>query len=292
MKRQMKKHMDLFLELGKVRISMLATISMITGYILAYGNVSVSLIFLVAGVFLLACGSATVNHLQDQSVDSRMQRTRGRPLPAGRVTRRYAWVVAVVSVCVGCALILAAGNATAALLGLAAIFWYNAVYTPLKRVTAFAAVPGGIVGAIPPVIGWTAGGGAVLDPRILAVAFFFFVWQVPHFWLLLLFTAGKDYERAGMPSLTRIFGLDQLARITFMWIFATAVTCLVIPLFGIILHAWVNIGLLGAGLWLVVRTAKILRRPASAISFRLAFRQINLYVCWVISLLAANGIVG
>ncbi|MEE9270657.1 MAG: UbiA family prenyltransferase, partial [Candidatus Krumholzibacteria bacterium] len=165
-------------------------------------------------------------------------------------------------------------------------------YTPLKRVTAFAAVPGGVVGAIPPVIGWVAGGGAVFEPRILAVAFFFFMWQVPHFWLLLLFAAGRDYEHVGLPSLTRIFALDQLARITFMWIFATAVTCLVIPLFGIRSNAWVNIGLLAAGLWLVVRTARILRRPSGAISFRLAFKHINLYVCWVISLLALNGIVG
>jgi protoheme IX farnesyltransferase len=244
------------------------------------------------GVFLIACGSATVNHIQDHAVDARMQRTQGGPLPSGRVTRRYAWTVAITAIVAGCVLIYLAGNVTAVLLGLAAIFWYNVVYTPLKRVTAFAAVPGGVVGAIPPVIGWVAGGGEMFEPRILAVAFFFFIWQVPHFWLLLLFAAGRDYEKVGLPSLTRIFALDQLARITFMWIFATAVTCLVIPLFGIISHAWINIGFLAAGLWLVVRTANILRRPASAISFRLAFKQINLYVCWVISLLALNGIVG
>ena len=72
---------------------------------------------------------------------------------------------------------------------------YNGVYTPLKRVSAFAAIPGGVVGSLPPVIGWAAGGGSVTDARILAVAFFFFVWQVPHFWSRIVFTL------QGMPLL-------------------------------------------------------------------------------------------
>ncbi|MEE9269875.1 MAG: UbiA family prenyltransferase, partial [Candidatus Krumholzibacteria bacterium] len=126
----MTRHIDLFLELGKVRISMLATTSMIAGYVLAFGSVSVALLVLVIGVFLIACGSATVNHIQDRAVDARMQRTQGRPLPCGRVTTRYAWTVAVAATGVGCALIYVAGNVTAVLLGLVAIFWYNAVYTP------------------------------------------------------------------------------------------------------------------------------------------------------------------
>ena len=93
------------------------------------------------------------------------------------------------------------GHPLAALLGLITVVWYNGIYTPLKRVTAFAAIPGGVVGAIPPVIGWVSGGGDPTDARIIVVAFFFFVWQVPHFWLLLM-RIGGDYERAGLPSLT------------------------------------------------------------------------------------------
>jgi protoheme IX farnesyltransferase len=287
----MKKHLDLFLELGKVRISSLATISMITGYILAFGNVSWSLALLFLGVFVIACGSATINHVQDRDIDLRMRRTAGRALPSGRVSLRYAWTMGVANIIVGSLLILLAANATAMVLGLLAIFWYNVVYTPLKRRTAFAAVPGGLVGAIPPVIGWVAGGGELFDPRILAVAFFFFIWQVPHFWLLLVFSCGKDYERAGLPSLTRIFGLEQIGRITYMWIIATAVTCLVIPLFGAIAHPGISIGLVVAGVWLVWKSANILRTPAAMMSFRVAFKQINLYVCWIIALLAVNGVI-
>lgn len=287
-----KRQLDLFLELGKVRISSLATVSMIAGYILAHGGVSWRLLGMIAGVFLIACGSSVINHIQDRKIDGRMARTNGRPLPSGRVGIRDASVLAVLCIAAGSAVILAVSTPAAVLLGWLAIAWYNGVYTPLKRYTAFAAVPGGVVGAIPPVIGWAAGGGAPDDPRILAVAVFFFLWQVPHFWLLLLFSCGRDYERAGLPSLTRIFSFEQIARITFVWILATAVACLAIPLFGVMHTAWVSLGLVAAGLWIVLRSRNILFHPAGVGTFRLAFRQINLYVFWVISLLAVDGILG
>ncbi|MEJ2720508.1 MAG: UbiA family prenyltransferase, partial [bacterium] len=181
---------------------------------------------------------------------------------------------------------LASSNLAAMMLGALTVFWYNGVYTPLKRVTAFAAVPGGVVGAIPPVIGWVAGGGSPADPRILAVAVFFFMWQVPHFWLLLLSTADDDYERAGMPSLTRLFSFDQVARISFMWIFGAAIVCLAIPLFGIIRAGWVNFGLIAAGVWLVWRSTRILKSANGVPAFRCAFNQVNAYALLVVSLLA------
>ena len=186
-------------------------------------------------------------------------------------------------------MILASSNLTAMVLGLLTVFWYNGVYTPLKRVTAFAAVPGGLVGAIPPVIGWVGGGGSPLDPRILAVAVFLFMWQIPHFWLLLLFTAGEDYEKAGLPSLTRVFSFEQVARISFMWILGTAIVCLVIPLFGIVQGGWINIGFLMAGGWLVLRSARILRVTKGVVAFRRAFNHVNAYALLVLSLLAIGG---
>jgi protoheme IX farnesyltransferase len=287
-----KEHLHLLLELGKVRISSLATVSMIAGFILAAGGVSAALVALVLGVFLIACGSATINQIQDRDLDARMRRTAGRAIPSGRASVLYASVAAGIELALGSAVILSAGGFAAMFLGLVAVFWYNAVYTPLKRVTAFAAVPGGVVGAIPPVIGWVAGGGEVFDPRILAVAVFFFVWQVPHFWLLLLFSCGKDYERAGLPSMTKLFRLDQIARITYTWIIATAVICLVIPLFGAVTIPVVSVGLALAGAWLAWNSSRILRAPVTMPSFRAAFKQINVYVCWVIILLSANGVAG
>jgi protoheme IX farnesyltransferase len=118
------------------------------------------------------------------------------------------------------------------------------------------------------------------------------MWQVPHFWLLLLFSCGRDYEAAGIPSMTRIFSLEQIARMTFMWILATVTTCMAIPLSGIIDNDWINLGLFAAGLWLVWRSVAILRVPGGVHAFRVAFRHVNLYVLVVISMLSLGGIVG
>ncbi|UCH84957.1 MAG: protoheme IX farnesyltransferase [Candidatus Latescibacterota bacterium] len=285
----MRERIDIFLDLGKVRISSLATVTMVAGYILARGNVTWDLVVLTAGVFALACGSSALNQAQERDIDGKMRRTMGRPVPSGRVSVGSAIGFAAIFITAGSLMIFASSNWVAMALGLFTVFWYNGVYTPLKRVTAFAAVPGGLVGAVPPVIGWVAGGGSPTDPRILAVAVFLFMWQIPHFWLLLLFTAGDDYEKAGLPSLTGVFSFEQVARISFMWIFGTAIVCVVIPLFGIIQEGWINIGLLAAGVWLVWRSARILRVTNGVVVFRRAFNHVNAYALLVLSLLAIGG---
>jgi protoheme IX farnesyltransferase len=281
----MREGLSILMELSKVRIAVLSTLSTITGYILAAGTLTPVAVVPLFGVFLLACGSASINHFQDRDVDALMKRTRSRPVPSGRISPAGALAVGLLLVAAGTACLI--GAPVAALLGLVTVAWYNGVYTPLKRVTAFAAIPGGIVGAIPPVIGWVSGGGAVNDPRIMAVAFFFFVWQVPHFWLLLL-RIGADYERAGLPSLTTVFSRRQLTRITFVWMVATAVACLMIPMFGLDAPGWILAGFVAASVWLTWNAVVMLRTEGTM----LAFREINVYALMVISLLSLSGFLG
>jgi len=286
----MRRHARTLLETGKVRISSLATITMIAGYVLARGEVTWPLAAVTVGVFLVAFGSSGLNQIQERDVDAIMERTCGRPLPSRRSSLTYAVAVSVLCLVSGALVVLAGSNAAAMGLALAAAAWYNGVYTPLKRVTAFAAVFGGVVGAIPPVIGWVAGGGWALDARILAVAFFFFMWQVPHFWLFLLSSCGEDYEKAGLPSMTRTFSSEQISRITFMWIIGTAAACLMMPLFGVIDEPWVNVGFLAAGVWIVWRSVRILHASCGDTGFQHAFKRINQYACIVVSLLSLAGL--
>ena len=217
------------------------------------------------GVLFLACGSCALNQCQERNLDKLMERTRSRPLPSGKMSPGVCLLVSLSLMFTGAALFVYGANLMALVLGLFAVLWYNGTYTYLKKKTAFAAIPGALIGAIPPAIGWISGGGSLLDPRIGVVAFFFFIWQVPHFWFLLL-NFGKDYENGGLPSLTKIFTSAQLARMTFVWVFATAVTCVIVPLFGLVESKTINGGLFAAGFWMVWKTFKILRATSRGLS--------------------------
>lgn len=281
----MHRHAIILLELGKVRIAVMSVVSVMAGYVLAAGRFDGGTATAVLGVFLLACGASALNQWQERDLDARMARTAGRPLPSGRVTPRYVLTAAFAMVTAGAAVLYP--HWTAIGLGIFTVFWYNGVYTPLKRVTAFAAVPGGVVGALPPVIGWVCGGGEILDPRIGAVAFFFFIWQIPHFWLLLMRT-GDDYRRAGLPTLTSTFSRKQLSRVTFVWMLATAVTGLMLPMFGVSENVWVFLGFAVVAVWLAWHAVSMLRSGGK----RLAFNQINAFALLVISLLTLSGLRG
>lgn len=273
----------LLLFLGKIRISLLVTLSTATGYLLAAKEATIQMLVPAAAVFLLACGSCALNQYQERKIDALMERTKNRPLPSGKLHPDTALLISMGLIFSGSCILFCWTNLIAWGLSLFAIVWYNGFYTYLKRKTAFAVIPGAMIGGIPPLIGWVSGGGHPLDPKILAISFFFFMWQVPHFWLLLL-NFGKDYEKAGFPSLTRIFTSAQLSRMTFLWIFATAVTCMIIPIFGVVESHAINGSLFAAGFWLVWKTSRILTAQSQEFPFRFNFKVINIYVLLVMFL--------
>lgn len=277
-------------ELSKIRISLLVALSTFVGYLLAAGELSFPILIPTAGVFLLACGSAALNQYQEREFDRLMERTRSRPIASGRITPGEGFFISLSLMLAGALILLLGANLTALGLGLLNVLWYNGFYTPLKRKTPFAVAPGSVIGAIPPAIGWVAAGRSLADPRILGLAFFFFIWQVPHFWLLLL-SFGNDYRKAGFPSLTEKFSPPQLARITFVWIIATAMACLLIPLFGIGNTAILYLVLAASALWLVWKSRKLLHQPVNNFSFRPVFHTINIYILVVMFALSLEKLV-
>jgi heme o synthase len=168
-----------------------------------------------------------------------------------------------------------------------ALVWYNGLYLFLKRTTAFAAVPGALVGAIPPVLGWCAAGGVLLDATILEVGFFFFIWQIPHFWLLAQ-VYGSEYEGAGFALPSRTLSSDQFRQMTSAWILAVAATGLVLAVtqrFGI---PW-NFLALGSSIGLCIATLTRRNRPGRFVALAL-FRRINIYAFVITVLLIANSL--
>jgi protoheme IX farnesyltransferase len=265
-----------FLELTKLRISGASTFTAAAGYVAFLRGANAGLVTTLLGILLLAMGSSALNEVQEHKLDALMPRTANRPIPRGDLSPALAATIAVTLSISGFLILLLAHNLISALLGALALAWYNGFYTPLKRVSAFAVVPGSLIGALPPAIGWTAAGGHVGDPSVLALAFVFFIWQVPHFWLLVGLHA-EGYEAAGYPTLVGLFGRPRLSRLTFTWTCGTAAACGLLPLFRV-LASWPAELMLGLGaLWLILGSLPLLRPGQDATLYRRVFMNINLF---------------
>jgi len=156
-----------FAELIKVRIALAVVLSTAVGYLVVNHAADDLLVWVSLGVFLLASGSAAINHLQEAGQDASMERTAGRPIPSGNISRPVAMGIALALSLGGITILWVTGGWLPALLGLITLAWYNAVYTPLKTVTPYALLIGALVGAIPPAIGYTAAGGGIEEVNLL-----------------------------------------------------------------------------------------------------------------------------
>jgi protoheme IX farnesyltransferase len=286
----LNKNLKIFSELTKIKITSFVALTTAFGFIAASGKINFDIVPVLLGVLLLAFGSAALNHYQERNFDAMMDRTKNRPIPSGRISSNNVLLISVLLVISGSVVLLIGSNLLALCFGLINLVWYNFVYTLLKRKTAFAIVPGSLVGAIPPVIGWVAAGGKLVDPQILAIAFFFFVWQIPHFWLLLL-VMDKDYRKAGFPTLTQIFSRDQLSRITFVWITSTAVTGFMISLFGLVTDIWISFALFLSCIWLTWKAFKLLSDTEDLTVFRLTFGYINYFALFVVFMVSIDKLI-
>lgn len=286
----MKEKIKILAELTKIRITFFVTVTTAFGYIAASDYLNFEFVILLAGVLSLACGSAALNHYQERNTDALMSRTRNRPIPSGRISANAALEISVILILIGILLITLAGNFISTLFGLLNLIWYNIIYTPLKKKTAFAIIPGSLVGAIPPIIGWTAAGGSLLNPQILMIAFFFFIWQIPHFWLLLL-VLDEDYKKAGMPTLTNLFSKSQLARITFIWIMATAISSLFLPMVALVETEIVKYLIVLSVILLSINSLKLLKYSDENPTIKFAFRNINFFVLFIVSIISFDKLI-
>ena len=275
------------LELSKIKITFSVMLTTITGYILAAQSFHWQMIPTVFGLFILACGSAILNQFQEHRLDIKMERTRQRPIPSGRISPQRALFMGICFSLLGAAFIFLNSGVLAMSLGVLALVWYNGFYTPLKKITPFAVIPGSVIGALPPLVGWVAGGGSLADPRALIMAFFFFIWQVPHFWLLML-KYGRQYEKAGFPSLQKYYSDKHIRLITFLWTFSTAVTALMLPVFKVVGSMITTLGILFISVGLVFSFLRILKYDTVLFKPMKYFMKINIYVLLIILLLTAD----
>ena len=195
-------------ELTKPNVVLLMILTSVIGMFMAVpGMVPLNALILGnLGIALCAGAAAAVNHLVDQRIDQRMSRTHNRPLAQGRLTVRQATVFALVIGSLGMAILLIWVNALTAWLTLASLVGYAFVYTMfLKRATPQNIVIGGLAGAAPPLLGWTAVTGEIHGHALLLVLIIF-AWTPPHFWALAIHRR-EEYAAVDIPMLPVTHGV-------------------------------------------------------------------------------------
>jgi len=191
-----------------------------TGYFICRNTFCPEFFSLIPGIFLLTAGSAVLNQFTEREQDAKMGRTRNRPVVSGKITHGSTLIVFSLLIFSGSCLLFLNGLIPFAL-GCTGVILYNLLYTPLKKVTLLAIIPGAVVGAIPPLIGYTSACGTVLNSKILFFSAFMFVWQIPHFWLLLL-RYGKEYQLAGFRTIYDYLTEKQIKYLVSLWVILSA----------------------------------------------------------------------
>lgn len=187
-----------FVEITKARLSISVVVSTIAGYLLGFNEEQpfqwMVLMLLIVGGYCMVGASNVFNQIIEIELDAKMDRTKNRPLPSGRVSKQNAFILGCVLTILGLA-ILYNVNPKTAMFGAISIFMYVSLYTPLKTFTPLSVFVGAFPGAIPFMLGWVAATGHFgIEAGTLFIIQFF--WQFPHFWAIGWFLY-DDYKKAG-----------------------------------------------------------------------------------------------
>jgi protoheme IX farnesyltransferase len=161
---------------------------------------------------------------------------------------------------------------------------YNVIYTGLKKKTTLAIIPGALVGAVPPLIGYTAAGGAMTDMAIILFALFMFLWQMPHFWLLLL-RYGEEYEKAGIKTFHRILSDSTIVRLVMAWITGSSILLWILAAIYMPFSHIAAIMLLVLNVFFILAFARIIGAGLEGPRSRYAFVAFNSFTAIVMLIL-------
>jgi len=257
-----------YFELIKPKVVGLILFTALVGMLLATpGMVPLpTLFFGLLGIGLCAGSGAALNHVVDQRIDALMDRTRERPLPSGDLDARHALVFALGLAAVSVLVLVVFVNPLTALLTFVAFIGYAVIYTMyLKRATPQNIVWGGIAGAMPPLLGWTAVTGEVSVEGLL-LALLVFVWTPPHFWALAI-KRRDEYARADIPMLPVTHGLTY----TKLQILIYSLLLFWVSLMPFMIHMsgpLYLVGALGLGSGFVYQSVRLLRSQGDTLAMK------------------------
>ncbi len=191
-------------QLFKIRVTSLIVMTAWAGYYMGATKAGVSslswtLLNALWGIGLTSAGAAALNEVLERDIDSRMRRTRNRPLPSGRMDLGTGLIAGLVAVLVGSLSLAISTNLLTGILAFSTALTYLAAYTPLKRISPISTFVGAFPGAMPPLLGWTAIRGSV-EPEAIFLFLIVFFWQFPHFQAI-AWMYREDYAAAGIKML-------------------------------------------------------------------------------------------
>jgi protoheme IX farnesyltransferase len=274
-------------QLSRAELSAMVALSALTGQLFADQQWSLMAPLVTLATFLLAAGCSALNQFQEQDLDARMTRTRCRPLPAGEIGAKNVLLFAGGCLAGGLMLLALLAEPWPLLFGLLAIIWYNAIYTPLKRHTPFAAIPGAVCGALPPLIGWTAAGAPLLEAKILILFGTLFIWQIPHSWLLLCHYR-QDLQASGLPNLFESIPTDRLLRINNCWLLALNACYLLFVLFDFISNRWLSYTFLAGLIAICLTMAAEISNKTKSVSPQKLFHLTNISMALLLTVLLVD----
>lgn len=284
-----KEKLNIVLRLMKFRLSLMVTFSAVAGYFLVGGTIGWELPLLFIGVLLLAGGSCSLNQYQERHLDKEMNRTQKRPIPNNDITPNEAAFWSWLMIALG-SLALVYNGVEAVILGLLNVVFYNALYTPMKTKSVLAVFPGALVGAVPPLMGWVSAGGDIFHPHALFIASFMFIWQIPHFWLLMI-KYGQDYEKAGFPTIARYFTPQQVKGLIFFWVLISSVFLMLFPLFSFVVSKGLTLLLVVLNLAFITAFFYLLFKKTEGTQIRSAFILVNSFMTLMLLFFMVNAMV-
>ena len=264
-----------FLVLTKFVLSFAVSLSALFAYMMAKGEIGADMFIATLAVLLVALGVSAINEVQEYKEDAKMERTKHRPIASGKWSPRTGLAIAGVLIVSSLIIIYDLLGFTGLNLILFSFIWYNGFYTPLKKKSALAVVPGALLGVVPPAIGWLTAGHSLWEPEFYALGLFYFIWQVPHFWLLVMFHHG-EYKGAGYPTALRLFGRNSLQRLTFVWMLFTVQAGIYMAGTFVISNSIILWLLILAAVLCFVSSLQLLYKNFELVHARRVFMQFNL----------------
>lgn len=283
-------NLKILLNLVKIKIAFAITFTTFVGFIIFSNSFNFELLFAFLGVLLMSSGALALNQVQEKTFDAKMDRTMNRPLPKTFIKPQIALIISAVLIILGFLVLYTKLNLISALLGIFNVFWYNVVYTYLKRITVFAVIPGALVGVIPILIGWCGAGGYLFEYKIILLSVFMFIWQIPHFWLI-LFYYNDEYALAGFPTITNSFSKNRIKNIVFVWLIATSSTTLLFPIYQLITNHFLIFLLVAINILTLILFYFALFRKTKNLNKRFSLAGINIYMMLIMIILMINSLI-